>query len=87
MQKLDEDGKPREGAPEEFLEELTNKAFYEVNQKDRKDYLDEYWEGSNNTYNYQGERENEETDVLDVTEPKTNEESMFLVHGITNGNP
>lgn len=36
---------------------------------------------------YQGERENEETDVLDVTEPKTNEEPMFLVHGITHDNP
>lgn len=54
---FDENGKPREGLPEDFLIELADKAYYEANQKASEDYIDEYWEGSNNEYNYDFEQE------------------------------
>lgn len=54
---FDENGKPREGVPEDSLKELADKTYYEANQNTNKEYLDEYWEGSNNEYNYNFEQE------------------------------
>lgn len=54
---FDENGKPREGVPEDSLKELADKTYYEANLNTNKEYLDEYWEGSNNEYNYNFEQE------------------------------